>query len=55
MRMFHRDGEEILTFRVYDSAGNCISEFTGTMSEWQRDVAPALGQARRDPSKSYLN
>ena len=53
--MFHRDGQEIMTFRVYDSAGNCISEFTGTMSEWQRDVAPALGRTGRDTGREYLN
>jgi hypothetical protein len=53
--MFQRDGEEILTFRVYDSMGNCVSEFTGTMSEWQRDVAPKLGQARRASDSKYLN
>jgi hypothetical protein len=44
--MFRRNGEEIMTFRVYDSIGTCINEFTGTMSEWQRDVAPILAPAK---------
>jgi hypothetical protein len=53
--MFRRDGEEILTFRVYDSAGNCISEFIGTMSEWQHVVAPVLVRSKIEPDKTYMN
>jgi hypothetical protein len=45
--MFRRDGEEIMTFRVFDSVGNCVNEFTGTMSEWQREVAPGLAALDR--------
>ena len=57
--MFRRGGEEVLTFRVYDSVGNCISEFTGTMTEWQKDVVPVLaGAARHDHAprtRAWLN
>ncbi len=42
MTVFTRDGENILTFRVYDGYGNCINEFTGTMKEWQDQIAAAI-------------
>ena len=57
--MFRRNGEEVLTFRVYDSVGNCVNEFTGTMTEWQTDVVPILGgttrQDRFAPTRARFN
>ncbi len=53
--MFSRAGEDVLTFRVYDGYGNCISEFTGTMREWQNEVAarlPARRHLKRDEAKA---
>jgi hypothetical protein len=40
--MFLRDNKPIMTFRVYDGWGNCINEFTGTLDEWQTEVAIKL-------------
>ena len=57
--MFRRNGEEILTFRVYDSVGNCVNEFTGIMKEWQREIAPTLagsyGRTQPVASARHLN
>ena len=55
--MFARDGDPIMSFRVYDGAGNCISDYTGTLTEWQAEVAiflPGKANGRQGESRIRL-
>jgi hypothetical protein len=52
--MFFRDEKPMLTFRVYDGWGNCISEFTGTLDEWQETVEVKLVSPNKPPKGRHL-
>ncbi len=54
--MFSRNGNSIMTFKVYDGYGTCISEYTGTLMEWQKDIATILPAAAPVPvGKKHLS